>query len=94
MSLLPTASGKGTVIPVHAIKAYGEMQLQLHVFLTLALDGLNYQGYAHLLHSRERSPQHQPNRRQVLIWKLWRTKNTSCSCWKLINSSSVIHSKA
>lgn len=64
-SLLPTASGKGTVIPLHAIKLYGGVQVQLHIFLTLALDGLNDQCYAPLRHSWKKKMRPAPTKQEA-----------------------------
>ena len=36
---------KGKVVPVHAIKAYGEAEVQFHSFLTWALNGASGQSY-------------------------------------------------
>jgi len=34
-----TVTGKGKAFPLHTMKIYGKAEVQLHSFLTLALDG-------------------------------------------------------
>lgn len=41
LALHKSGTGKGTVVLVNAMKAYGEVEVQVRTFLTLALDAVS-----------------------------------------------------